>query len=132
MSRSPTEPLTPREAEIMRVLWAENEPLTADQIRQALANNLHDSTVRTQLRVLKNKAYVTFEQHGKAYRYRPTVKRSTAERKALQTMLHRFFGGSPKALLQRLLEDEQLTPEDLEALRREFDGRPARRSQPDP
>ncbi len=117
MVRPTSETLTQRETQIMEVLWDRGEA-TADEIRKALPDDPHDSTVRTLLRVLKSKGYVTHRAQGKAYIYCPAVERAQVERRAVRSMLKRFFGGSPEALVLRLIEDEQLTPEQLDELRR--------------
>jgi len=100
----------------MEVLWSRGRA-TAEQIRSALPDQPHDSTIRTLLRVLKEKGYVRSKTRGKAYVYSPAVKRASAERKAVRSMLQRFFGGSAEALIMRLIEDDQLTVEQLEGLK---------------
>jgi len=109
--------LTPRESQIMAVLWDRGEA-PAEEIRQALADELHDSTVRTMLRVLESKGYVRHVKRGKAFVFRPAMKQAKAQRQALLRLVKQFFGGSPEALVLRLLEDEQITPEQLAELRR--------------
>ena len=109
--------LTPRETQIMQILWNLRSG-TAEEIRRALPENLHDSTVRTLLRILEHKGFVEHAAHGRIYVYRPTVARAAAERSAVRTLLRRFFGGSAEALVLRLIEDEQLTPEQLDQLGR--------------
>ena len=116
MPRNRSEALTEREAQIMAVLW-DGGPATADAIREALPDPLHDSTVRTLLRVLEAKGYVRHAARGKAYVYRPVVARANAERTAVRGILQRFFGGSVEALVLRLVEDEQLSAQHLEALK---------------
>ena len=116
MPRKPSENLTAREAQVMDVLWRVGEA-SADQIRAELPEPLHDSTVRTLLRVLEAKGQVKHVSQGKAYRYRAVVGRRPTQRRALRTLLSQFFGGSAEELVQRLIEDEQLTPEQWEALR---------------
>jgi len=105
----------------MEVLWR-LEPCTAEQVRDGLPDNAHDSTVRTLLRVLETKGYVDHKTQGKAYVYRAQVKRDVVERKAVQFVLERFFGGSAEALVQRLLADDELTLEQLERLRAQYLG----------
>ncbi len=116
MARPPSQSLTEREAQIMEILWREGSA-AADQIRQELPDDPHDSTVRTLLRILETKRYVKHVVRGKAYVYRPLIRKANAERKAIGSLIKRFFGGSAEALVQRLIEDEQLTPEQLEQLR---------------
>jgi BlaI family transcriptional regulator, penicillinase repressor len=114
--RRGSEVLTDREAQIMDVLWRLGAA-TAEQVRGALPGAPHDSTVRTLLRVLEAKGQVAHEVRGRAYVYRAAVPRARAQQKAVRSLLGRFFGGSAEALVLRLIEDEQLTPEQLEALR---------------
>jgi predicted transcriptional regulator len=116
MPRLPSETLTGRESEIMNVLWDLGEA-TAEQVREGLGGASHDSTVRTMLRVLERKGYVIHEVRGKAYLYRTAVPRQKAQRRALRAVLARFFGGSAEDLVVRLIEDERITPEQLDALR---------------
>lgn len=117
MARGRSETLTEREAQIMEVVWRLGRA-TADQVREALRDRPHDSTVRTLLRVLESKGYLTHEACGKAYVYSPAVGRKNAQRHALRSVLARFFGGSAEDLVLRLIEDEKITAEQLEDLRR--------------
>ncbi|MBI4602644.1 MAG: BlaI/MecI/CopY family transcriptional regulator [Planctomycetes bacterium] len=117
MARPRSETLTPREAEIMSVLW-QRKAATADDVRKAIPGDLHDSTVRTILRVLESKGYASHAVDGKTYVYSPAVPQEKAEGRAVSSFLRRFFGGSARALVLRLIEDEHLTAEELEDLRR--------------
>jgi BlaI family transcriptional regulator, penicillinase repressor len=112
MSRQATITLTPREAEIMHVLW-EGGPAPAETIRAALADGTHDSSVRTILRILEQKGYVAHETEGKAYIYFARVLQDRAQTTAMRDLVGRFFGGSAKALIVRLMEDRELTAEQL-------------------
>ena len=86
MARPPAETLTPREAQVMDAVWRLGE-VTADQVRESLPEPLHDSTVRTLLRVLETKGYLHHEARGKAYVYRAAVERKKAQRHALRSVL---------------------------------------------
>ena len=55
--------------------------------------------------------------------YRAAVGRTKAQRHAMRSVLARFFGGSAEDLVLRLIEDERITPEQLDALRRTAPGR---------
>jgi BlaI family transcriptional regulator, penicillinase repressor len=117
MARKSTETLTGREAQIMEIVWDHGE-VTAEQVREAMPGEFHDSTVRTLLRILERKGYLMHEVRGKAYLYRASIERRSAQGQALRGLIARFFGGSPENLLLRLIEDEHLTPEQLDELRR--------------
>jgi predicted transcriptional regulator len=115
--RPSSETLTEREAQIMDVLWSLGEA-TAERVREALPDRPHDSTVRTLLRVLESKGYAAHEARGKAYVYRAAVARAGAQRTALRSLLARLFDGSAHDLVLRLIEDERLSPEELEEIRK--------------
>jgi len=117
VARPTSQILTEREAQIMEILWDLGHA-TAEEIREALPDEPHDSTIRTHLRVLESKGYVRRSKKGKAHVYRPAVARSKAQRKAIRSLVTRLFGGSPEALLVRLLENEDISAEKLEELRR--------------
>jgi BlaI family penicillinase repressor len=123
VSRPISETLTGREAQIMDVFWRLGEA-TADQVRAELPDPLHDSTVRTLLKVLASKGYLTHESQGKAFVYRPAIDRDKAQRRVLSSVLARFFGGSAEDLVLRLIEDEQLTTEQLDEIRRSATSEP--------
>jgi BlaI family penicillinase repressor len=118
MARPPSDFLTEREAQIMEILWSQGEA-TAETVRQSLPDEPHDSTVRTLLRVLKDKGYVRVVGRQPAA-YRPRVSRQQAQSKAAHSLLARFFGGAADALVLRLLEDEELTPQQIEQLRKKL------------
>ncbi len=126
MVRPRSKTLTEREAEVMEIAWRFGEA-TAEQIREALPQPLHDSSVRTLLRTLESKGYLRHEARGKAFLYSPKVGRSKAQSTALCDVLARFFGGSAEDLVMRLLEEEQLTSEQLDELRRAGSHRAGRR-----
>jgi predicted transcriptional regulator len=118
MPRPASELLTDREAQIMEILWTRGRA-TAEEVRTALADEPHDSTVRTLLRVLKEKGYVKIAGRQPAV-YEPTVPQADVQQSAARSLLNRFFGGSADELVLRLLEDEQLTAEQLNQLRKQF------------
>ena len=126
MARPPTSLLTDREAAIMNVLW-EKGRATSDEIREALPDEPHDSSVRTLLRILQRKRFVKIRKQ-KPYLYLPAVERDRVQQDVAKSLLARFFGGSAESLVLRLLENETLTPEQLDDLARKYDSRTDRGS----
>ena len=122
MARPKSDTLTPREAEIMEVLWNRGA-VTSEDVRRQLAGNPHDSTVRTMLRVLISKAWVKVDHTVRPAEYRAALPQSKMRTKATSSLLKRFFSGSAEELVQHLLDDEQLTPEQLSRLRRQYGSR---------
>ena len=115
MPRGKATSLTDREAQIMEILWREG-PATADAIRARLPGEPHDSTVRTLLRVMDQKGLVAHTVEERAYVYRPLIQQAKAQRTAIQGLIRRLFGGSAKNLVLQLLDDEEITPAELQRL----------------
>jgi predicted transcriptional regulator len=99
----------------MECLWNFG-PTSAERIREHLVDPPHDSSVRTLLRVLEEKGYVHHALLGKAYIYEAIVKKSSVQSQAASSLLKRLFSGSAQSLVLRLLEDEEISPEELAAL----------------
>jgi BlaI family transcriptional regulator, penicillinase repressor len=118
MPRPSSEMLTDREAQIMEILWELREA-TAEQVRARLPDNPHDSTVRTLLRVLKDKGYVRTRGRQPAV-YLPLVAKEVAQHTAARRLIDRFFGGSANELVLRLLEDDRLSLEQIEQLKNRY------------
>ncbi len=124
MGRSSASNLTDREAEIMEQLWKFGTA-TAEQIRAELSGEPHDSTIRTMLRILEEKGFVSHRREGRSFVFQPLVPREQVQTKTLGYVIRRFFSGSPHDLVLRLLEDEHLSPADLESLLRQASANPA-------
>ena len=114
--KSPT--MTDGELRLMRVLWDKGgatvgEVVDALQERPKPAYN----TVLTLFRIMEKKGYVSHRKDGRAFIFEPKVGRADASRSALNTLVNRFFDGSPRLLMLNLLEHEQLAPETLQQLK---------------
>jgi len=105
-----------RELDVMGVLWDLGSGTVAE-VRDKLPADLAYTTVLTILRNLEAKEFVYHSAEGKAHRYFPQVPRRAARRSALTRIVDKLFHGSPEQLVAQLVEDEQLTIEDLRRLR---------------
>ena len=83
------------EWQVMNVVW-EEQPVEAQQVvdRLADANEWSGATVKTMLHRLVKKQILAFDQNGKRYVYRATVRRLDCVRQASRSFLDRVFGGS--------------------------------------
>lgn len=112
---------TPRELDIMAVLW-DRGPSTVAEVNEVLADDLAHNTVLTMLRVMEGKGYVSRSREGRADRYTPEVERAAAGESALGRVTDRLFGGSPEELLLRLV-DSGLDSDQLRRMRDLLDRR---------
>lgn len=104
-----------RELDVMAVLW-EMKSGTVEEVRKRVDARLAYTTVLTILRNLETKGFVSHEREGRAHRYAPRVAQRSAQRSAVARMVEKFFGGSPEALVARLVDDKDLSASDLRRL----------------
>jgi len=110
------------ELEFMKIIWDKGRA-TAREVKNAIDEKrpLAESTVRTMLRHLEKKGFLTHhvdeDDFRKSYIYRPLVQRDEVSKSMLQDILERLFDGSRELLLNYLFEDEEIDLEELQRLR---------------
>jgi predicted transcriptional regulator len=111
--------LTEAELRLMRILWERGESAVAEMVAAVAEEGpLAYTSVLTTIRVLERKGYVTHRQESRAFLYSPTIAQHEAGRSEVRHLLKRFFGDSRESLLLSLLGDEEVTPDELQRLRR--------------
>jgi predicted transcriptional regulator len=108
---------TPRELDVMAVLWQRGGATVAD-VREAIDEPLAYTSVLSVLQTLTEKGYVRHEAVGRAYRYLPTVGPERAGRSAIARIRDAIFAGSAERLFAQLVADEGVPRESLERMRR--------------
>ncbi len=109
------------EWEIMNVLWQQS-PLTANAIVAALAHKeWSPQTVRTLVTRLVNKRALEFQKSGRAHMYFPAIDRDDRIRHERGSFVRRVYDGAVTPMLANFIEDEDLSPEDLQLLRKLLD-----------
>ena len=103
MARKQPPSLSRRERQIMDIIYRRGQA-TAVEIRAEMADAPSYSTVRTLLRVLKDKGHVQQKSDGPRYVYSPTVSPRKAKRWALERLVSTFFSGSAEQAMATLLD----------------------------
>ena len=129
MPRKRSNTLTEAELRLMKILWERGECAVADvvaaiPVQDALAYN----SVLTTIRILETKGYVQHRQEGRAFLYTACVVEEEASRSEVRHMLTRFFGNSRERLLLSLIEDEEITLEELARLKQAIAAAPEDRA----
>lgn len=104
---------------VMKAIWFEN-PITANQVIDALSSSTKWSprTIKTLLNRLLKKGAIGFENRGRIYCYFPLIEEAVFVKEESRSFLKRVFGGALKPLLATLVEDEDLSEEDIKELKR--------------
>ena len=108
------------EWEVMKILWA-GAPCPAGDIIAALQQtdaSWHPRTVKAFLNRLVKKKLLGFSKEGRAYLYRPLVRREDCVDAASESFLERVFGGSLQPMLAHFVQRDKLSPDEIRELRR--------------
>ena len=109
------------EWEVMNVLW-ERSPLGTNAIVEALAHkDWTPQTIRTLITRLANKGALKFEKSGREYLYTPLISKEDRARHERGSFVKRVYNGAVTPMLVNFIEDETLSPEDLDLLRKMLD-----------
>ena len=119
MPRKKTLTLTNGEHRIMEVIWAKGSATVADVV-EALNGKDAYTTILTLMTILKGKGYLSSRKEGRAFVFVPKVDRDTAARKAVHQLLSKFFSGSASELVLSSLREEELTPQELDAINKKI------------
>ena len=103
------------ENEVMQVVWSK-QPVTAESVREQLERRLRESTVRTVLRRLEGKGYVTHTVEGRTYVYRATHPRAWVAAKAVERFVGWFCNGSVDEVLVGMADTAMLDTRKLRML----------------
>ena len=106
------------EQAVLETVWRSRN-LTADEVRQQLTTAgrlLKESTVRTVLRRLEEKGYLTHTLEQRTFRYRAAEDGASVAGRAVQRIVDRFCGGSVESLLLGMVSAEVLSESELKRL----------------
>lgn len=108
---------TPLEQSLLDYVWAHPD-CTAEECREGLASQrkLKDSTIRTILRKLEEKGYVSHTVKGRTFVYRAVDTRRNVAVEAARHLIDRFCNGSVEELLVGLVDNQVLEPRQLQRL----------------
>jgi BlaI family transcriptional regulator, penicillinase repressor len=105
----------------MDYIWTHG-PSSAEACREGLASSrpMKDSTIRTVLRRLEEKGYVTHEIQGRTFIYKASDVRQNVAVRAVKGIIDRFCGGSAEQLVLGMVDNAVLNRKQLERLARKI------------
>ena len=108
------------ELEVMQLVWA-HAPITAEMVRERLDRPLKESTVRTVLRRLGEKGFVSHSIEGRTYVFRAVDDRRNVAAKAVRRVADWFCNGSIEEVLMGIVDARMLDKEQLDLLARKIE-----------
>ena len=111
--------LTEHELEIMKIVWLHDSSTVRDVYEALLEKRkVAYTTVMTMMKVLEQKKYLKKSQAERAYVYRPAQPQRQVIGAMVRDFVNRVFNGSASPLLVHLVEEHDLSREDLEEIAR--------------
>lgn len=111
-------PLTHAELEMMNVIWRLG-PCSVAQVVEALSpvRELAYTSVSTIVRILEQKGFLSSKRVGRGHLYSATVSKEAYQAAALRHVVKNVFDGAPTLLVQRLLDSDALSDEELSQIK---------------
>jgi predicted transcriptional regulator len=103
------------ERAILQLIWQAGEA-TAERVREELGRPLKDSTIRTVLRRLEEKGYLTHSVENRTFLYRPAAERHVVAGRAVKRIVDWFCDGSVEDLLVGMVDSKVLDEGELQRL----------------
>ncbi len=120
MAKKKLRKLSPANLEIMKIIWDKGEVTVNDvfeAINAARKEKLRRTTIQVQMGRLEDYGWLIHRKQGRTYFYSPAAEEEKTRQDILNDIKHRVFGGSRAELVKCLLDDEKITPEEIQELR---------------
>jgi BlaI family transcriptional regulator, penicillinase repressor len=114
VGENPTE-LGDLEREVMQIVWASG-PTTSEAVRERLTKPLKESTVRTVLKRLEDKCFVTHSVRGRTFIFAAAEARRDVAARAVRRIVDRLCNGSVEEVLVGMVDSNMLDAAQLEGL----------------
>ena len=106
----------------MKAVWARGTATVRDVYEALLEDRkIAYTTVMTMMNVLERKGHLRKKAEGRSFLYRPTRPQRQVVGSMVRDFVERVFGGSAAPLLAHLVDEEKLSPEELDALARRIE-----------
>ncbi|MDP4181044.1 MAG: BlaI/MecI/CopY family transcriptional regulator [Bacillota bacterium] len=108
------------EWQVMKVIWAKNSPVTANQVIEALEGscNWKPKTIKTLLGRLVKKKALSFNKESREYVYYSLISEKECVRAENKSFLSKVYGGAFNIMFASFLEEEKLTLEEISELKK--------------
>ena len=109
---------TEGELAILRVLWRRSGPTTVREVHDELNRGKQTAytTVLKMLTIMSEKGLVRRDESERTHTYVPVHAETVVQSSLLKDLMRRAFSGSALTLVQRALDDDAASAEDLDAI----------------
>ena len=113
--------LTPKEEQVMQILWQLNTAFLKD-IWEALDEPRPPiTTIASIVKKLEGADFIDHESFGRTHRYFAKVTKESYRNSSLKSLLNNYFEGSPKQVLSYFVEEENMDAAEINRLLKEIE-----------
>ena len=107
-------PLGETEMEVLHHVWDLGEA-TVKQVRKRILEKreVAYTTIMTVMKNLEEKGYLKYRKDGVTYVYSPAQEPESVRSNLISELMKKVFKGSPKQLIQTLVNSDNMTDKDL-------------------
>lgn len=109
------------ELEVMQVLWKEKKPMKIQEVLEKKTDSEWKyNTVGTLLLRLEAKNAVESKKEGRVIVYTPVIDEEEYKKFKTGDFVRKLYNGSVKELAVSLFKSEEMTPQDIDEIRKMF------------
>lgn len=108
--------------EVLHHVWNLKEA-TVKQVRSRIleSRDVAYTTIMTVMKNLADKGYLKYRKEGVTYVYSPAVEPESVRFNLVRDLVKKVFRGSPKELVQTLVQNENLSDDERQEIRNLID-----------
>lgn len=118
MRKATKDQLTPKEEELMQLLWEYGPILISKLVELYPDPKPHFNTVSTVMRRLETKGFVAHNEVGGAFQYYATVEKEYFRNRSFGNFIKNYFGGSYFGAVSALVAEDKISSDELKELLR--------------
>lgn len=116
MRKTSKDQLTPKEEELMQLLWEHGPIFISKLIELYPEPRPHFNTVSTVMRRLEAKGIVSHNEVGGSYQYFAIAKKEDFRSRCFGNFIKNYFGGSYYGAVSALVAEDKISAEELKEL----------------
>ncbi|QKJ30536.1 BlaI/MecI/CopY family transcriptional regulator [Mucilaginibacter mali] len=108
--------LTKAEEQVMQILWQLGEAIVKDILEKMPDPRPAYNTVSTVVRVLEGKGFIDHKAYGNSHVYFATISEAEYKKFTFDKMMSSYFSNSYKSLVSFLVQEKNLSAEELDEI----------------
>ena len=115
--------MTNKEEEVLSSFWTHGPLFIRELLDLQEEPRPHYNTLSTVVRVLEEKDYIGYKVYGNTYQYYALISKDEYRKKKLKSIVDKYFGNSYTRVVSALIEENELSIEELQAIIEEIKNR---------